>query len=291
MAQTLLAPNDVRLKQLIGDGRDLIGHSTHCFDAATETLICAIGTSVQFYSFLSSMGKLSRSKLSRNSIRTAELHDVRGEKLGARYDCCSDPTCCGARRFLRDVIAQNSKHTLVARLAFARQGAVFDVVRLAIDTALLFAGHLALRERAVSSRLAYALMGGVMAASSYALVLRNGLLLAPPDSGSEITGLLVADICGNDGRVLYCQFAGLAPAKAWPRFSIEGLRASFTFDGPVRVRTSVAATAVAAVIPANLDRGSVVYICVDVSAAPADAGGRRVDLFRCASRARFSSRP
>lgn len=73
---------------------------------------------------------------------------------------------------------------------------VLYVVRLAIDTALLFAGHLALRERAVSSRLAYALMGGVMAASSYALVLRNGLLLAPPNSGSEITAGLLPTFAG-----------------------------------------------------------------------------------------------
>jgi hypothetical protein len=129
---------------------------------------------------------------------------------------------------------------------------VLYVVQLAIDTVLLFGGHLVLRERAVSSRLAYALMGGAMAAAGYTIVLRNGLLVSPPESGSAITLGLLPTFAGMMAGFLYCQFAGLAPAKAWPRFSAEGLRASFTFNGPVRVRTSVAATAIAAVIPAAL---------------------------------------
>jgi hypothetical protein len=126
------------------------------------------------------------------------------------------------------------------------------VVQLAIDTTFLFAGHMVLRERAVSGRLAYALMGGAMAAFSYAVVLRNGLLLAPPSSGSEITAGLLPTFAGMIAGFLYCQFAGLAPARVWPRFSAEGLITSCTFDGPLRVRTSVAATVLAAIIPAAL---------------------------------------
>jgi hypothetical protein len=126
------------------------------------------------------------------------------------------------------------------------------VVQLAIDTALLFAGHVVLRERAISGRLAYALMGGAMAAASFAIALRNGLLLAPPNPGSEMTAGLLPTFAGMLAGFLYCQFAGLAPARNWPRFSAEGLATSMKFDGPVRVRTSVAATVVAAVIPACL---------------------------------------
>jgi hypothetical protein len=126
------------------------------------------------------------------------------------------------------------------------------IIQLSIDAALLFAGHVVLRGRAVSGRVAYALMGGIMAAASYAIVLRNGLLLAPPDFGNEISAGILPVFAGMMAGFLYCQFAGLGPARAWPRFSTEGLNTSVRFDGPVRVRTSVAATAIAAVIPALL---------------------------------------
>jgi hypothetical protein len=126
------------------------------------------------------------------------------------------------------------------------------VAQLAIDGALLFVGHLLLRGRAVSSRFAYALMGGVMAASSYAIAWRNGLVLSPPDPGSEITAGLLQTFAGMIAGFLYGQCAGLAPAAVWPKFSDEALNASWTFDGPVRVRTSIAAVAIAAVVPATL---------------------------------------
>jgi hypothetical protein len=129
---------------------------------------------------------------------------------------------------------------------------VIYVAQLAIDAALLFTGHLLLRERAISSRLAYALMGGVMAVSSYAIAFRNGLLLSPPDPGSEISAGLLPTFAGMMAGFLYGQFAGLAPAAAWPKFSTEALNASRRFDGPTRVRTSVAAIAIASVIPAAL---------------------------------------
>jgi hypothetical protein len=129
---------------------------------------------------------------------------------------------------------------------------VIYVAQLAIDGALLFVGHLLLRGRAVSSRFAYALMGGIMAASSYAIALRNGLQLSPPDTGSEITAGILPIFAGMIAGFLYGQFAGLAPAAAWPRFSDEALNASRTFDGPIRVRTSVAAVAIAALVPATL---------------------------------------
>src|SRR5579862_9211344 len=58
---------------------------------------------------------------------------------------------------------------------------VLYLVQLMFDTAFLFTGHLMLRRRAMSGRMAYAIMGGAMAAASYAIVLHNGLLLTPPD--------------------------------------------------------------------------------------------------------------
>jgi hypothetical protein len=127
---------------------------------------------------------------------------------------------------------------------------VLYLVQLTFDTALLFAGHLMLRGRAISGRFAYALMGGAMAAASYAIVLRNGLLLVAPDSGTAITAGLLPTLAGMIAGFLYCQFAGFAPSEAWPKFSTEALITSCRFDGPVRVRTSIAATIIAAVTPA-----------------------------------------
>src|SRR5438105_7477473 len=57
------------------------------------------------------------------------------------------------------------------------------VVRLATDGALLFAGHLMLRQRAISSRPAYAAMGGVMAAAGYAIAIRYNFELVSPVGG------------------------------------------------------------------------------------------------------------
>jgi hypothetical protein len=126
------------------------------------------------------------------------------------------------------------------------------VVQLAIDAALLFTGHLVLQGRAVSGRIAYALMGGIMAAASYAIAWRNGLQLTAPDRGTEITGGVLPTFAGMIAGFLYSQFAGLAPAAKWPKFSDEALHASQIFDGPIRVRTSIAAVAIAALVPAAL---------------------------------------
>lgn len=93
---------------------------------------------------------------------------------------------------------------------------VLYVSRLAIDTALLFAGHVVLRNRAISGRLAYVMMGGITAACSYAIVLRNGLLLSQPNAGSEITTGLLPVFAGMMAGFLYCQFAGLAPPVRGP---------------------------------------------------------------------------
>ena len=129
---------------------------------------------------------------------------------------------------------------------------VLYVARLATDGALLFAGHWMLRQRAISSRLAYALMGGVMAAAGYAIAIRNSFQLFSPDGGTLLTMGLLPVIAGMIAGFLYGQFAGLAPAARFPKLSYEGLATSLAFDGPTRVRTSVAAIVIAAMMPAVL---------------------------------------
>ena len=98
--------------------------------------------------------------------------------------------------------------------------------RLAVDGALLFAGHLALRQFNICSRTAYALMGGAMAATSYLLAMRNGLLMFAPLAGSEITAGLLPTVAGALAGFLYGQFAGLmavavAPEAAAPATAAE----------------------------------------------------------------------
>jgi len=64
---------------------------------------------------------------------------------------------------------------------------VFYASRMAMNAALLFAGHMLLRQWTVSSRLAYGLMGGVMAAVSYGIAIRNHIQLAAPGDGTVVT--------------------------------------------------------------------------------------------------------
>jgi hypothetical protein len=143
--------------------------------------------------------------------------------------------------------------------------------QLANDAALLFVGHLLLRDCRISSRFAYAVMGGVMAAASYTIALRNGLMLSPPEPGSYITAGLLPTFAGMMAGFLYGQFAGLAPAAAWPKFSAEALNASRRFDGPIRVRTSIAAVAIAAVSPAALTAIlTFAFFALVLQALPAD---------------------
>jgi hypothetical protein len=152
---------------------------------------------------------------------------------------------------------------------------VIYVAQLAIDGVLLFSGHLLLRGRAISSRFAYAVMGGVMAAASYAAAFRNGLLLSPPEPGSAISAGLLPAFAGMMAGFLYGQFAGLSPAAAWPKFSAEALNASRRFDGPTRVRTSVAAVVIASMIPAAFTAVlafTFAYMYVPASFVPDGAG-------------------
>lgn len=127
--------------------------------------------------------------------------------------------------------------------------------RMAMNAALLFVGHIILRQWTVSSRLAYGLMGGVMAAVSYGIAIRNHIQLAAPGDGSVMTVGLLPTIAGMIGGFLYGQFAGLSPVA---RAAVEASAADapgkppLTFNGPVRVRTSFAGIVIAALMPTVL---------------------------------------
>ena len=129
---------------------------------------------------------------------------------------------------------------------------VFYATRLAIDAALLFAGHQMLRRFAISSRFAYGLMGGVMASVGYAIAIRNHLQFNAPGDGTLLTLGLLPTTAGMIAGFLYGQLAGVAVAAQFPMHSYEGLATSLAFDGPIRVRTSVAAIVIAAAMPAVL---------------------------------------
>ncbi|MEK9280190.1 MULTISPECIES: hypothetical protein [unclassified Bradyrhizobium] len=136
----------------------------------------------------------------------------------------------------------------------------FYAGRMAMNAALLFAGHIMLRQWTISSRLAYGLMGGVMAAVSCGIAMRNHIQLAAPGDGTVVTIGLLPTIAGMIGGFLYGQFAGLSPVAGAARVASgeaaaggsECLAAPLVFDGPVQVRTSIAGIAIAAVMPATL---------------------------------------
>ncbi|TYO65002.1 hypothetical protein FXV83_18605 [Bradyrhizobium hipponense] len=134
---------------------------------------------------------------------------------------------------------------------------VFYAGRMVINAALLFAGHFMLRQWAISSRLAYGLMGGVMAAVSYGIAIRNHIQLSAPGDGTVVTIGLLPTIAGMISGFLYGQFAGLSQAAGAtgatpPADASEAPAAPLVFDGPVRVRTSVAGMAIAAIMPTVL---------------------------------------
>ena len=133
---------------------------------------------------------------------------------------------------------------------------MFYASRMAINAAFLFAGHIVLRQWTISSRLAYGLMGGIMAAVSYCIAIRNHIQFAAPGDGTVVTMGLLPTIAGMIGGFLYGQFAGLNPvvrATGTPSaVNAPVAPPPLVFHGPVRVRTSVAGIAIAAVMPTVL---------------------------------------
>ncbi|KYG19188.1 hypothetical protein SE92_02045 [Bradyrhizobium sp. AT1] len=132
---------------------------------------------------------------------------------------------------------------------------VFYAGRMAMNAALLFTGHLLLRQWTISSRLAYGSMGGVMAAVSYGIAIRHHIQLAAPGDGTVVTIGLLPTIAGMIGGFLYGQFAGLSPvarAAGAAAGAVAPVSPQLVFNGPVRVRTSFAGIVIAALIPTVL---------------------------------------
>jgi hypothetical protein len=130
-------------------------------------------------------------------------------------------------------------------------------VRVGIDAVLLFAGHWLLRSFGLATRLAYGLMGGAAAAVGYAFALSQNLNLHPPLDGTRLTASVLPILVGMIAATMYVQFAGreILPAHNGSAGAAETVPAASgpaSFDGPVQVRTSMAATAIASVVPAAM---------------------------------------
>ncbi len=126
--------------------------------------------------------------------------------------------------------------------------------RVLIDASILFAGHRLLRSFGISTRLAYGLMGGAAMIVGYAFALSNGLMMWPPLPGAQITAAVLPALIGMIAGSIYAQLAGyefIAP-KSTQGAALATTRLDDTFNGPVRVRSSMSATMIAAIIPAAI---------------------------------------
>ncbi len=130
-------------------------------------------------------------------------------------------------------------------------------VQMAIFGGLLFAGHLALRHFAIYGRSAYGTMGAVAAVAAYVMAARYGILSNTPMQGTWISSAILPTIAGALSGFLYGQFAGVETVAAPPTGDeaeaappAGALRGRF--EGPVRVRSSLGATALATFLPALL---------------------------------------
>lgn len=127
--------------------------------------------------------------------------------------------------------------------------------RLALDGGLLFLGHTRLRALGLHRRSVYGIMGGFAAAIGYMIAYRLGIMLVRPAPGTVLTAAILPVLAGTLSGFLYAQYAGRevlaledAGEEAEPPTGPE--LPAFTYEGPVQVRTSIAATAIAAAIPA-----------------------------------------
>lgn len=132
------------------------------------------------------------------------------------------------------------------------------MLRLAVDASFLFCGHMLLRIFRRPTRVAYALMGGSMAATGYVTTLWFEVWLKAPFAGTQLTGLILPIFAGMIAGFLYAQLAGREPAvRRWP-WSLTAapatgpINALAAFEGPVQVRTSIAGIVIAATVPAVL---------------------------------------
>ncbi len=141
-------------------------------------------------------------------------------------------------------------------------------LRVAVDGIGLVLGHFAARSLGFGSRAAYALIGCMASVAGYAIALQHGLALLPPGDGTIVTAGILPMLAGMAAGFLYGQFAErepiaagaslpatsdiAAPAQDVPTPMATPSKPPTAFDGPVQVRSSVAAMALAALVPALL---------------------------------------
>jgi hypothetical protein len=130
-------------------------------------------------------------------------------------------------------------------------------LRVGTDAALMVAGHWLMRSLRYSTRAAYGLMGGAAAALGYGIALSNNLLIMPPLDGTRLTASVLPILVGMVAGVMYVKLAGremrAVPAGETPDAATEApATPAVTFDGPVQVRTSLTAVAIAAAVPAAI---------------------------------------
>ncbi len=127
--------------------------------------------------------------------------------------------------------------------------------RLGLDGGLLYLGHTRLRALGLHRRGVYGIMGGFAAAIGYMVAYRLGIMLVEPAPGTMLTVAILPVLVGMLSGFLYAQYAGrevIAPKDMGEEAELpaEPELPAVTYDGPVQVRTSIAATAIAAAIPA-----------------------------------------
>ena len=134
-------------------------------------------------------------------------------------------------------------------------------LRIAVDLAGLVIGHLVFRGLGIGSRAAYAGLGGLSAVCGYALSIQMGIMLLPPAEGAVVTAAILPVLAGMMTGFLYGQFAGRerlmrehAPAAAasFDHKPVSVQPSAAAFEGPVQVRTSMAAMFLTSFIPAVL---------------------------------------
>jgi hypothetical protein len=128
-------------------------------------------------------------------------------------------------------------------------------LRVALDAALLAGGHWLMRSNGLGARMMYGAMGGVAAAFGYIFALSLGLNIMPTLEGTQLTASVLPILVGMISATLYAQFAGremIAAPNGSTGTPAIAAAAPATFDGPVQVRTSMAATAIASVVPAAM---------------------------------------
>lgn len=176
-----------------------------------------------------------------------------------------DPRLCGGPRPARGLsrhetaIAVGGYAASRAQIPTPDRAFLVFLLLLAIDAGLLLLGHFMLRALHLPTRMAYAAMGGAAAACGYVLALWGEIWLAFPSSGTRLVGAILPVFAGAIAGFMYAQFAGREPtADRWPRPAT----APAAYDGPVQVRTSIAAIAIAATAPAVFVAALVIPLCM-----------------------------